>query len=107
MQSSRQPDIEVGPEYLDGYPSLAAFIASDPELAIYRRFDRITARNLLYLQSELLYLESKLDEIDEGDRKRDIGDNLRASAREWEVLAKGENEHDRERMEIVMKARGV
>jgi hypothetical protein len=108
MLPSHRRDIEAGPthrEYLDGYPSLAAFIASDPELAVYRRFDRLTTRNLLYLQSELLYLESKLDGFDEDDRKRDIGDDLRASARVWEVLARKGNEHDRERIELVMRSR--
>ncbi|KAH0551488.1 hypothetical protein GP486_007298 [Trichoglossum hirsutum] len=88
-------------------PSLAAFIASDPELAVYRRFDRLATRNLLYLQSELLHLESKLDGFDEEDRKRDVGDDLRASARVWEVLARKGNEHDRERMELVLRSRQV
>ena len=47
--------------YLKGYPSLAAFIASDKDKStvIYRRFDRLSARNLLYLQSELAELEAK------------------------------------------------
>ena len=35
-------------EYLDGFPSFAAYIATDKDLVIYRRFDRLSARNLLY-----------------------------------------------------------
>ena len=55
--------------YVKGYPSLAAFIASDSDksTAIYRRFDRLSARNLLYLQSELVELEAQQDALDEED----------------------------------------
>jgi hypothetical protein len=57
-------DIEVGRRNarpLDGYPSLAEFIASDPDHTslVFRRFDKLAARNLLYLQSELAELEAK------------------------------------------------
>ena len=44
--------IEVN--YIHGYPSLAAIIASNPGGAIYRRFDYLSARTLLYMQSELI-----------------------------------------------------
>lgn len=45
--------------YVQGYASLAAFIANDKvkSTAIYRRFDQLSARNLLYLQSELIDLQ--------------------------------------------------
>lgn len=52
------------PEYLNGFPTFAAYIASDPELAIYRKFDFLSARNLLYLQGELITLEAELKEFD-------------------------------------------
>jgi hypothetical protein len=57
--------------YLKGYPSLAAFIASDKDKStvIYRRFDRLSARNLLYLQSELAELEVKQDAFDREDMR--------------------------------------
>jgi hypothetical protein len=45
------------PKHLSGYPSFAAFISQDPDAAIYRKFERLSARNLLYLQSELHHLE--------------------------------------------------
>ncbi|UKZ82730.1 hypothetical protein TrVFT333_010526 [Trichoderma virens FT-333] len=47
-----------------GYPSLASFIGSDKDFFIFRRFSALSARNLLYLQDELLELESRLQEID-------------------------------------------
>lgn len=56
--------------YVDGFPALAAFIASDRDrtTAIFKRFDRLAARNLLYLQSQLAALEEQLDASDEADR---------------------------------------
>ncbi|ORY09579.1 hypothetical protein BCR34DRAFT_540591 [Clohesyomyces aquaticus] len=60
-------DAEASSKLPVGYPSLAAFIASDPDqtAAIFRRFNRLAARNLLHLQSELAELESKQDQLDE------------------------------------------
>lgn len=47
-----------------GYPSLASFIGSDKDFFIFRRFSTLSARNLLYLQDELLELETRLRDID-------------------------------------------
>ena len=56
----------------DGYPALAEWVARDPdhETFIFRRFDRLAARNLLNLQSELVAIEDKLDQMDEDSRLR-------------------------------------
>lgn len=45
---------------LDGYPSLAEAISSDPDRTslVFKRFDKLAVRNLLYLQSELVELEA-------------------------------------------------
>ncbi|KAH7001149.1 hypothetical protein EDB80DRAFT_721565 [Ilyonectria destructans] len=69
--------------YVDGFPSLAAFIASDRDgtSAIYKRFNRLAARNLLVLQSELADLESKLDSYDRDDQE--TRETLQ-SLRNWE-----------------------
>jgi len=40
-------------EYAIGFSTLAAFIASDTDLVTFRRFNCLSARNLLYLQAEL------------------------------------------------------
>jgi len=55
----------------DGYPSLAEWISRDPdyETLIFRRFDRLAARNLLNLQSELIAIETRLDRLDEEARQ--------------------------------------
>jgi hypothetical protein len=47
-----------------GYPALASFIGSDKDFFVFRRFNTLSARNLLYLQDELIQLEDKLLEID-------------------------------------------
>lgn len=58
--------------YIDGFPALAAFIASDPDRStfIYKRFDRLASRNLLILQSELAGMQSQLDAFDREDWAR-------------------------------------
>ncbi|KAF9872646.1 hypothetical protein CkaCkLH20_09825 [Colletotrichum karsti] len=52
-----------------GYAEVAEWMARDVdnETLIYRRFDELAARNLLYLQSELLDLENELSELDKQD----------------------------------------
>lgn len=50
-----------------GYQALSRFIASDPTLYIFRRFNVLTARNLLYMQDELCELEERLHDLDETD----------------------------------------
>jgi hypothetical protein len=48
-----------------GYPRLAAFLDSDENFMVYRRFGYIQARLLLEKQDDLQKLEKKLDEYDE------------------------------------------
>jgi hypothetical protein len=95
--------------YVKGYPSLAAFIASDRDksTAIYRRFDRLSARNLLYLQSELQELEERQDAFDAEDLHG--GREEKKSARNWQVLKKKakqqNNEREKKRLDLVFEIR--
>jgi len=78
----------------DGYPALAEWVARDPdhETFIFRRFDRLAARNLLNLQSELVGIENKLDRMDEDSRsRRDVG--LRC----WETFVEEVEGQDNQR----------
>lgn len=52
----------------DGYRLFSDFISSDPlrSTTIFRRFDRLAIRNLLYLESELASLERELERLDDG-----------------------------------------
>jgi hypothetical protein len=54
-------------DYPAGYPQLAAFIASDDNYSIFRKFDRASNRVLLHLQSEIAALDKGLDEMDRSD----------------------------------------
>ena len=106
---SRPFDVELAvldKEYPNGFASVAAFIAKDPDntSTIYRRFDRLTARNLLYLQSKLQNLEATQDQLDEEDLRTDDVESKRAATswEDFERLAKtqGREERERKRMEV-------
>ena len=91
--------------YITGYPSLAAFIASDRDRSthIYRRFDRLATRNILYLQSELAELEDQQDKYDAEDLKRTTQE--KKSAGNWRVFKEKASEpgdvKEKARMELV------
>ena len=104
--SGSSEDIELAAsekEYPNGFASVAAFIAKDADntSTIYRRFDRLAARNLLYLQSRLQKLEVVQDELDD----KCLGTNDEGSKRaatsweDFESLAQAEGS-EKERMEV-------
>ncbi|PVH93843.1 hypothetical protein DM02DRAFT_603402 [Periconia macrospinosa] len=85
---SKLTDVELG-QVRDGYPALAAWIARDPdgEAFVFRKFDRLAARNILHLQSRLIALENDIDQLDEEARR--TGDSeTKQSLRRWETLMK-------------------
>jgi hypothetical protein len=84
-------DIEQGryhdPARLDGFPALAYFIGEDTDAEIFRRFNRLGARNLLYLQSIVNDLERKLEDLDKHDAGHAAGNpKMRLSARRYDDL---------------------
>lgn len=52
-----------------GYPRLAAFLDSDPNFMVFRRFGFLHTRVLLNKQDELRVLEKQLDNIDQEDAR--------------------------------------
>jgi hypothetical protein len=56
-------------DFPPGYPRVAAFIDSDIDTVLFRRFGTLHARALLYKEVELTDLESRLDQLDREDRK--------------------------------------
>ena len=58
----------------DPYNLLSRAIASDGlrSATIFRRFDRLAVRNLLYLEEELIKLEGELDDLDKEHPTRDM-----------------------------------
>ncbi|KAH7086523.1 hypothetical protein FB567DRAFT_603571 [Paraphoma chrysanthemicola] len=78
--------IELG-HIRDGYPTLASWIARDPdnETLVFRRFSRLSARNVLHLQAQLVALEYDIDQLDE-DARRSPDMETRQASRRWETL---------------------
>lgn len=102
-QSNDTVDIELAnspsprlpsPPRLPGYPSFAHFVSQDGDAAIYRRYESLSARNILYLQSELHELEGQLEGLDAADvKERDFDDDEpRKIARLWHRYARADNE---------------
>ena len=89
LRNGRNVDIELAsgpsprPARLEGYPSFAEFIAQDGDAAIYRKYGHLSARNLLYLQSELHELEGKLQQLDKEDAKEIGNEDAQKAARYW------------------------
>lgn len=100
-------------KYLEGFHSLSALLASDPDLQVYRRFDSLASRNLLYLQAEILDLEARLEELDTADLEVANAEEsgwmeVKLSARCWEAFAeKAESGEKREteRMRLIRQIR--
>jgi hypothetical protein len=53
--------------YARGYPRLAAFIDSDTDTVLFRKFGVLSAQSLLYKEVELTELEAQLDELNKED----------------------------------------
>ncbi|KAL8723949.1 MAG: hypothetical protein Q9181_007063, partial [Wetmoreana brouardii] len=50
------------------YNKLAALMGQHQEMATFRRFQRLNAKSLLYMQAEILHLEQELDMIELEDK---------------------------------------
>ncbi|KAI0136336.1 hypothetical protein BJ170DRAFT_7181 [Xylariales sp. AK1849] len=74
-------------QWSDGYARYSSWIAEDPDndTFVFRKFDALGARNLLYLQCEIQLLEHKLKHLD-GMIVTNGDVDLRDSARDWEIL---------------------
>ncbi|KAH7375417.1 hypothetical protein B0T11DRAFT_270323 [Plectosphaerella cucumerina] len=87
-----------------GFPTLARKIAAGPdyETFIFRKFDQLSARNLLHLESRLTYLEWKLTILDEKAALNSETENIR-SVLTWEAFenkAREKGSPEYQRMEI-------
>ncbi|KAF3922768.1 hypothetical protein ABW21_db0209345 [Orbilia brochopaga] len=90
--------------FAPGYPSTAAIMSTDAELSVYRRFDRLSARNLLYYQAELMYLESELDKLDEEDRLLENAEE-KYHLRHFKELWDGLDERTAKRRSVIQEIR--
>jgi hypothetical protein len=85
-----------GKQNLYGFASVADLVASDPDKSgtIYRRFDRLSARSLLHLESKLAVLESAQERFDEEDGT-DNSFVLKSAATSWEEFEEHAKDSDR------------
>ena len=95
--------------YAVGFASLTSAMVScqDHSMMMYSRFDRLSTRNLLYLQSELAALQRQQDEFDREDFF-DAQTDIRNIARSWEAFesaAKVQGSKAAKRMALVKKTR--
>ncbi|KAH9908518.1 hypothetical protein F4778DRAFT_350218 [Xylariomycetidae sp. FL2044] len=92
-----------------GYLSAASWLARDPdnETFIFRKFDRLAALNLLYMQSEILELEKRLsDQHLDVARGHDM--DLKDAASTWETLTsqfRSGRPDAGERMKLILELR--
>ena len=98
-QTPAKPQPHLGPpsqspwtnsRLLRGFPQTAQFFAADPEKSnvIFKRFDKISIRNLLNLEGRIAALEAVQDELDKDDYilHRNNKDII-VTARSWEDFA--------------------
>ena len=111
MPKDEERDI-VGPPRPDAHASLAGFITGygDHSAAIYRHYNDLAARDLLYLQSELAELKSLQDEHDREDFKPGQID-AKERARDWKMFKRlaetPGNKKEKQRMELMLKIRST
>lgn len=53
---------------MGNYTKLASLIGAHPELALFRQFAALNAKNILYMQADLVHLEAELEDIAREDR---------------------------------------
>ena len=79
------------------------------ETFIFRKFDRLAARNILHLQAQLVALEHKIDDLDE-EARRSEDFEARQASRRWETLMKYADDaarSEKKRVEKLDKLKGV
>jgi len=112
LMAQAQPDIESRPAKPQrfGFSLLAAYVAEDKDksISIYRTFQRLSTRNLLYLEAELSELEEQLDCFDNELLQADA--ETQRWARSWKSLVASSNGNPanpqaQERINVVMKIR--
>ncbi|KAK1623490.1 hypothetical protein BDP81DRAFT_332022 [Colletotrichum phormii] len=91
---------------IPSYARFAEFSASDPELTIFRSFQVLASRNLLYLQSAMLEIENEMRELDEEDARDMMNLEVLLSTKCWETFsarAKENCEREAARMRLVAR----
>jgi hypothetical protein len=97
-----------------GFSALSRVLARDEDRfsMVFKRFDRLAAQSLAYMQSELKYLQGKLDKMDGEDEcyqgPKEEEDRRRGSLKSWTVLqdaVDADKETQVERHKLIMNIR--
>ncbi len=75
------------PEVREGFAAAAEWMVGDcdSETFVARKFDDVGARNLFYLQCEILLLRKRLVAYDQRAAQDEAAMDLKDAARTWEV----------------------
>jgi len=112
IEKGKRLDTGAGLEPSEGFGAVAGWIAGDrdDETFIFRKVDDLGARNLLYMQCEMLLLRKRLAAYDRKVAREDADIDLKEAARSWEVLAEqcsDDNEDAKAHMRLVKELRGM
>lgn len=87
---------------MEGYSKVAQLMGTHNEFAIFRRFQALNMRNLLYMQAEITHLECELREIARNDAMYADRENY---PYDWFSLAIGEGEGGSEQWNKILEIR--
>ena len=73
------------PPKMNGYSKLASLMGPHPEVALFRRFGSLNARNLMYFQAEIIHLEKQLEQYTQADNESTHPDRQYYD-RDWQSL---------------------
>lgn len=94
-------------DYPDGYPQLSAWINTDDNFRVYRRYGELRNRILLHYQLKLAKLEERLEQMDWGDKSSsDDRDNYRLSSLEYDQERDNRRQGLVEEIEIALEKYG-
>lgn len=89
---------------VQGYPKLANHVSTSPSSLITRSFASLAARNIFYLQAELVHLEMKLQELESRDSSLTVG-KRGMYAKDWYWLHSSAMEQESEQWDTVLQMR--
>ena len=86
---------------MEGYHKIARLMAHNNALFTFRKFARLNALNLLYLQAELIHLEKDLDDRAEKDKQA----GLPHYAKDWLSLSESKRDGTSEQWQKILEIR--
>lgn len=87
-----------------GYAQLAALMAQQQELAIFRSYRVLGMQNLLYLQAEIAHVQEELQNLVDRDQRHP---DRAYYSRDWWSLSQGETEEDTEQWKTVQELQSL